>query len=368
METRNRLLPVAAAALCVASAAPAFAHSSAGAPARLTARLMTALARIVPGERTLVIDPGVDPATVVTWRPRHRNWRLTLDDALADAKLAVLVNPMTGTLRVFPAFTSASPATGNSISAAPAQPVHGSEAGGGGPSPAVAGAIPAHPSVSGPPAGGTGPESEAIPVTGPWGARIATGRADNFLVAVGLIAPVGTGINLAAPPPTRAAYAWPAARRAAALRALLAGSGLAAHLCDGTLYIARASAPCVPCRVPPTTKAALPMKAATAARSTAKAPDPASSPPRFEVWSITRGESMEAALSKWARRANWHIEWYADDWRAPVAVHITAKSFLQAAHEWTQSAVSNGAPIRVEARTGNRVLVVESTVRNQNGF
>ena len=77
---------------------------------------------------------------------------------------------------------------------------------------------------------------------------------------------------------------------------------------------------------------------------------------------------MSAALAHWARRANWTVEWYADDWRAPVAVEITAKSFLAAAHEWTQSAVSNGAPIRVEARTGNRVLIVESTVRNQNGF
>ena len=88
----------------------------------------------------------------------------------------------------------------------------------------------------------------------------------------------------------------------------------------------------------------------------------------WQVWQIGKGERMSAALAHWARRANWTVEWYADDWRAPVAVEITAKSFLAAAHEWTQSAVSNGAPIRVEARTGNRVLIVESTVRNQNGF
>ena len=88
----------------------------------------------------------------------------------------------------------------------------------------------------------------------------------------------------------------------------------------------------------------------------------------WQVWSIAAGERMRAALVAWAKRANWTVEWYASDWRAPVAVEITAKSFLAAAHEWTQSAVSNGAPIRVEARTGNRVLVVESTVRNQNGF
>ena len=88
----------------------------------------------------------------------------------------------------------------------------------------------------------------------------------------------------------------------------------------------------------------------------------------WQVWQIAAGERMRAALVAWAKRANWTVEWYASDWRAPVAVEITAKSFLAAAHEWTQSAVSNGAPIRVEARTGNRVLVVESTVRNQNGF
>ncbi len=88
----------------------------------------------------------------------------------------------------------------------------------------------------------------------------------------------------------------------------------------------------------------------------------------WQVWKIAAGERMRAALVAWAKRANWTVEWYASDWRAPVAVEITAKSFLAAAHEWTQSAVSNGAPIRVEARTGNRVLVVESTVRNQNGF
>ena len=368
METRNRLLPVAAAALCVASAAPAFAHSSAGAPARLTARLMTALARIVPGERTLVIDPGVDPATVVTWRPRHRNWRLTLDDALADAKLAVLVNPMTGTLRVFPAFTSASPATGNSISAAPAQPVHGSEAGGGGPSPAVAGAIPAHPSVSGPPSAGEAARGRAVPETGRWGADIAAGRADTFLVAVGLIAPVGTGIKLASSPPSRAVYAWPATTRAAALRALLAGSGLAAHLCDGTLDLARTTGPDVSCNAGSGEKSGAPGKNVKARSPAARSSQLVASRPQFEVWSIDRGQSMREAISGWAKRAGWTVEWYADDWRAPVAVHITAKSFLAAAHEWTQSAVSNGAPIRVEARTGNRVLVIESTVRNQNGF
>ncbi len=93
-----------------------------------------------------------------------------------------------------------------------------------------------------------------------------------------------------------------------------------------------------------------------------------SSPDAWQVWQIAAGERMRAALVAWAKRANWTVEWYAEDWRAPVAVEITAKSFLAATHEWTQSAVSNGAPIRVEARTGNRVLIVESTVRNQNGF
>ncbi len=368
METRNRLLLTAAAALCVASSGPAFAHSSAGVPAHLTARLMTALARIVPGERTLVIDPGVNPATVVTWRPRRRNWRLTLDDALADAKLAVLVNPVTGTLRVFPAFASVSPAAVRAVSGAPARPVHGSEAGGGGPSPAVAGANPAHPSVSGPPVAALRAASGAVPVTGPWGARIAAGRADNFLVAVGLIAPLGTGINLAAAPPVRAVYAWPAATRITALRALLAGSGITAHLCDGTLDLVRSAASLVPCGARPAAKSAADRTQVAVARPAVKAVHPMVSSPLFQVWSIERGQSMHAALAAWARRADWTVEWYADDWRAPVAVEITAKSFLAAAHEWTQSAVSNGAPIRVEARTGNRVLVVESTVRNQNGF
>ena len=365
METRTRLLLTAAVALCAtALSAPAFAHRDDGAPARLTARLMTALARIVPGERTLVIDPGVDPATVVTWRPRHGNWRLTLDDALADAKLAVLVNPLTGTVRIFPSLATASPAA-ESAAGAVAGPVHGSEAGGGGPSPAVAGAIPAHPSVSGPPASAA---SGAIPATGAWGAPIAAGRADNFLVAVGLIVPVGTGINLTSTPAARAVYAWPAATRAAALRAMLDGSGLTARLCDGTLDLADRAAPTVACHLRRAVKSAPFPKKARGVGPSAKAPDRKSAHPLFEVWSVERGQSMHAALSGWAKRAGWTVEWYADDWRAPVAVHITAKSFLQAAHEWTQSAVSNGAPIRVEARTGNRVLIVESTVRNQNGF
>ena len=106
------------------------------------------------------------------------------------------------------------------------------------------------------------------------------------------------------------------------------------------------------------------------ASAVAASHDKAASGPRdpWQVWQIAAGERMRAALMTWAKRANWTVEWYASDWRAPVAVEITAKSFLAAAHEWTQSAVSNGAPIRVEARTGNRVLVVESTVRNQNGF
>ena len=368
METRNRLLLTAAAALCVASSAPAFAHSSAGAPAHLSARLMTALARIVPGERTLVIDPGVNPATVVTWRPRRHNWRLTLDDALADAKLAVLVNPVTGTLRVFPTFASASLVARSAGSAASTQPVHGSEAGGSGPSPAVVGANPAHPSVSGPPSAAPSAESGAVPVTGPWGAGIAAGRADNFLVAVGLIVPLGTGINLAAAPPARAVYVWPATTRVAALRALLGGSGITAHLCDGTLDLARSSAPLVPCRARRATKSAASVMQGDVTQAAVKMVHPMASPPLFQVWSIDRGQSMHAAIAGWAKRAGWAVEWYADDWRAPVAVHITAKSFLAATHEWTQSAVSNGAPIRVEARTGNRVLIVESTVRNQNGF
>ena len=366
METRTRLLRTAAVALCAASlSAPAFARRDAGSPAPITARLMTALARIVPGERTLVIDPGVDPATVVTWRPRRHNWRLTLDDALTDAKLAVLVNPMTGTVRVFPSLGGAGAAASSASSAVPAQPVHGSETGGGGPSPAVAGGIPAHPSVSGPPASSA---SGAIPATGAWRAAIAAGRANNFLVAVGLVAPVGTGINLAASAPPRAVYAWPAGTRAASLRALLAGSGLSVHFCHGTLELARSVRSAVPCSTGPAGKSAVPAKKVEAVGPLAKVPHPMPAHPLFEEWSIERGQSMRVAISGWARRDGWTVEWYADDWRAPVAVHITAKSFLQAAHEWTQSAVSNGAPIRVEARTGNRVLVVESTVRNQNGF
>ena len=110
----------------------------------------------------------------------------------------------------------------------------------------------------------------------------------------------------------------------------------------------------------------IPAKHVTAAAGKA-APAPVPRDP-WQVWQIAAGERMRAALVAWAKRANWTVEWYASDWRAPVAVEITAKSFLAAAHEWTQSAVSNGAPIRVEARTGNRVLIVESTVRNQNGF
>ena len=113
----------------------------------------------------------------------------------------------------------------------------------------------------------------------------------------------------------------------------------------------------------------IPAMHVTASASAASAGTAASGPrDPWQVWQIAAGERMRAALMTWAKRANWTVEWYASDWRAPVAVEITAKSFLAAAHEWTQSAVSNGAPIRVEARTGNRVLVVESTVRNQNGF
>jgi hypothetical protein len=112
----------------------------------------------------------------------------------------------------------------------------------------------------------------------------------------------------------------------------------------------------------------IPRRPTSAMHVTASASVASASSDPWQVWQIAAGERMRAALVAWAKRANWTVEWYASDWRAPVAVEITAKSFLAAAHEWTQSAVSNGAPIRVEARTGNRVLVVESTVRNQNGF
>ena len=118
--------------------------------------------------------------------------------------------------------------------------------------------------------------------------------------------------------------------------------------------------------IPPRSTPAMHVTASVTAASGGKAARGPRDP--WQVWQIAAGERMRAALMTWAKRANWTVEWYASDWRAPVAVEITAKSFLAAAHEWTQSAVSNGAPIRVEARTGNRVLVVESTVRNQNGF
>ena len=118
--------------------------------------------------------------------------------------------------------------------------------------------------------------------------------------------------------------------------------------------------------IPPRSTPALHVTASATAASAGKSARGPRDP--WQVWQIAAGEHMRAALVAWAKRANWTVEWCADDWRAPVAVEITAKSFLAAAHEWTQSAVSNGAPIRVEARTGNRVLVVESTVRNQNGF
>ena len=227
-------------------------------------------------------------------------------------------------------------------------------------------------------------------VPAPYAVRVAPGIDPHTLLA--WRAPPSTGCRVS----TVAVHDWPAAETpwAGRLRTAASSAGLAVIVGPATERVlifpdlrtaqALASAhgarpgekgkrapvrpkrpimPLVHHLSPTTTAAAAP--SAGAARVTGAGLRPRDP---WQVWQIAAGERMSAALGAWARRANWTVEWYAADWRAPVAVEITAKSFLAAAHEWTQSAVSNGAPIRVEARTGNRVLIVESTVRNQNGF
>ncbi len=229
-------------------------------------------------------------------------------------------------------------------------------------------------------------------VPAPYAVRVAPGIDPHTLLA--WRAPPSTGCRVS----TVAVHDWPAAETpwAGRLRTAASSAGLAVIVGPATervlifpdLRTAQALTPAhgarpgekgkrAPVRPKPkimplvhhlsptTTASAAAAPSAGAARVTGAGLRPRDP---WQVWQIAAGERMSAALGAWARRANWTVEWYAADWRAPVAVEITAKSFLAAAHEWTQSAVSNGAPIRVEARTGNRVLIVESTVRNQNGF
>lgn len=242
--------------------------------------------------------------------------------------------------------------------------------------------------------GGLTPVAFAAPAPAPswgpaWQQTVPGGGPVSLSRALLMIAPGGQTVVVDLPGSIKQAkVSWPEGPRKAALRdaVLAADRGAAVALgerCAGELLTVYARTP----RLVHGTAVGGGVTVASRAHSVAQPPHPATlaahvvpkklasaSPPAPavpRVWMISKGEPMSAALKAWGAAHGWTVIWKAKRlarrWHAPAFAAIPG-TFLSAVGLWAQSAIANGAPIRLIEYRANSTLVVESTNGDDNGF
>lgn len=223
---------------------------------------------------------------------------------------------------------------------------------------------------------GFAPVALAAPVAswGPaWQQTVPAGGPVSLSRALLTISPGGQTVVVDLPGTLKQTrVSWPAGTRKAALRAavLAADHGAAIALgerCAGELLTVYSRAPDLvpsaqPAQSAPLATHVVPKKLATAVQR---------APAVAQVWLIPKGERMSVALAHWGAAHGWTVVWkskrLARLWRAPAFAAIPG-TFLSAVGLWANSAIANGAPIRLIEYRANSTLVVESTDGDDNGF
>lgn len=215
-----------------------------------------------------------------------------------------------------------------------------------------------------------------------WQKTVPAGGPVSLTHALLAIAPSGQTVVVDLPGALKKTrVSWPAGTRKAALRAAVLAANRTAAIalgerCDGrfvTVYARSGDlAQALAANASGSHGAYSPSMALVSASAPSRSPaSRPPMPPAHRVWLISKGERMSAALDHWGAEHGWTVLWksrrLARRWRAPAFAAIPG-TFLSAVGLWAQSAISNGAPIRLIEYHANNTLVVESTDGADNGF
>ena len=319
-----------------------------------SARLLTALALIVPQPYEINVDNSIPTDTRLTWGEQG-DWEQQLRQAAESAGLGVRFNVPAHALLIFRL-----PRIHRVTVGLPAAPVQTS-------SPGMAAA--AAPTTLTPP---EPREAAQEPTMQPAPSMAARGdvwsmpapampaRVMHLIDAIQMLFPPSLApslqlevlaANLNAP------AHWTPGSRWGALQAMLRVMGLQARLDGKTLRIAPVT------ESDPKAAAAQPTAAPQRPMVPAAAPAAVRSIPVFKpipLWTLKANQAISVDLDAWAGASGWKVVWNVpQDWLVPNTVQFQG-DFRAAATQVIQALAANGADIRADVYTANKTLVVHA--------
>ena len=347
------LLKLAVATALVCSLPAAMADVLPGQPQ--SARLLTALALIVPQPYEINVDNSIPTDTRLSWGEQG-DWEQQLRQAAESAGLGVRFSVPAHALLIFRLPRIHRVAVG--LPAAPAQAI----------SPGMAAAAAAPTTLTSREPRETAQEPTMQPArrkaTGGEGwsmpAPAMQARAVHLIDAIQMLMPPSLAptlelevlaANLNAP------AHWAPSTRWDALQSMLRGMGLQARQDGKTLRIA------------PVTESDPKAVAAQQTAAPQRPVVPAAAPaavrriPVFKpipLWTLKANQAISVGLDAWAHASGWKVVWNVpQDWLVPNTMQFQG-DFRAAATQVIQALAANGADIRADVYNANKTLVVHA--------
>jgi len=346
------LLKLAVATAIVCSLPAAMADVLPGQPQ--SARLLTALALIVPQPYEINVDNSIPTDTRLSWGEQG-DWEQQLSQAAGSAGLGVRFNVPAHALLIFRL-----PHIHRVTVGLPAAPAQTSSPG------MPAAAAPATLTPPEPREGAQEPTMQPAPSMAARGdvwsmpAPAMPARVMHLIDAIQMLMPPSLApslqlevlaANLNAP------AHWTPGSRWGALQAMLRVMGLQARLDGKTLRIAPVT------ESDPKAAAAQPTAAPQRPMVPAAAPAAVRSIPVFKpipLWTLKANQAISVGLDAWAGASGWKVVWNVpQDWLVPNTVQFQG-DFRAAATQVIQALAANGADIRADVYTANKTLVVHA--------
>ena len=319
-----------------------------------SARLLTALALIVPQPYEINVDNSIPTDTRLSWGDQG-DWEQQLRQAAESAGLGVRFNTPAHALLIFrlprihrvAVGMPAAPASASS----PQMPAAAAPATLTLPEPQERAREHERPSAPSKAAGGEGwsMPAPAMPT-----------RDVHLIDAIQMLVPppLAPSLQLEVLAANLNAPAhWEPGSRWGALQSMLRGMGLHARLDDKTLRIAPVS------ESDPKAAAAQPTAASQRPMVPAAAPAAFRSIPVFKpipLWTLKANQAISVGLNAWAHASGWKVVWNVpQDWLVPNTVQFQG-DFRAAATQVIQALAANGADIRADVYTENKTVVVHA--------
>jgi hypothetical protein len=321
-----------------------------------SARLLTALALIVPQPYEINVDNSIPTDTRLSWGEQG-DWEQQLRQAAESAGLGVRFNTPAHALLIFRL-----PRIHRVTVGLPAAPASAS-------SPEMAAPFAVAPATLRPPAQRVTAQeptmhpAPSVAVRGDgWSmpAPAMSAKGVHLIDAIQMLMPPSLApslqlevlaANLNAP------AHWAPGTRWGALQSMLREMGLQARLDGKTLRIAPVSES--------DTKATASQQSVAPQRPIVPAAAPAAvrSIPVFKpipLWTLKANQAISVGLDAWAHASGWKVVWnIPQDWLVPNTVQFQG-DFRAAATQVIQALAANGADIRGDVYTANKTLVVHA--------